>query len=393
MNCRIQILGAGSEVEHPVRENGKLATDPQTREVAAGKWRLSSPAVMLTHDRTRILFDAGPDLGKQLRRKTVYLPHWCFITHAHPDHIWGVDELPKQTKIRLKEAAEADHWRVEPFTVDHSIIAPAVGYIFYSDHLKIVYSPDFLTIHHPELLAGANLWLADGSIEIRDIVRGKERNIGHQAMRKTILMANELNIPRVVFLHIGRLFKTRETVTTDLIRYAMAEGIDIQIEVAYDGMEIELTDGFEIVEAVEIWGLYLKPPHGRLLATGEKTLIVKTVAFKEHIRVPIYIVSDAEAGKAKVWAKVVLSEPKEISLEEFNQRRNEHRITKEEQADWAKEIKAWKTGPLYAYSFQLLESYEDQPFITVYPAGVQNFMRVKFVGPRPKELKASHVVA
>jgi len=455
--CRILILGSGSEAT--------LNKDYQALVKRKKAEPRSSPAVLLIHNDTKILFDCGPDIKEQLKEARAR-PDLLFVTHAHPDHIDGIDDIPENTRKYLKEGAEFDHCKVIAFPIIHSVIAPAVGYKFFSDHLRIIYCPDFLRIEEEErVLPNTDLAILDGSSLKRDIVRGPQKNIGHQSMINSIAMCRRYGIKNIIFIHIGTHGKNHEWLEKYIANQAKEGETFI---VAKDGMEFELTarglatlkesnygwtwtcevspeiqtksvEGIETeipwlassetgtaspttntfpsptgdlgrgggdcttfihetttsipapiteIESEETTsaGLYLKSPHGRRIADKQKTLIVKTVKFTKHIRVPIYILSvedENEPGEAMVWAKVVLSEPQAISVDEFWKRKNEHTISREEFDDWG-----WKGKPLYAYYFQLLEVYKP-PLKAKYPAGVQNWIEdVQFIGKAPKELKA-----
>jgi len=385
MNCRVIVLGCGSEAEVP--EKG--CECEQCRETRASKWPRSSPAVMLVHNDTRLLLDAGPDIGKQLERKGIFNPHYCWISHAHPDHIDGIDDLPASTRVFIKEPFEFDHCRVEVFPVTHSTIRPATGCVFYSDHLKIAYVPDFLEIspEGKELIKGANLAILDGSSILRDIRRGTEEEpIGHQSMANSLRMAKDLGIKRVLFLHFGHIKVGRDT-----LREILSSNVPDAPEffLSQDGFEIDILDGIRQEQEGKTFksilsGLYLLPPHGELIAKREKTLIIKSVKFTENLLVPVYVVSKEEddpRGQASVWAKIVLSEPEAIDLEQFEKLRDQHRITDEERETWWKGIKKF-----YAYKFQFLEGYIP-PYKCILEPGVQVWIKnVTFIGEKPKEL-------
>jgi len=109
--CEFWILGSGSEA----------TISPKYK----GKEKRTSPALLLQHDGTRILFDAGPDIAGQLKK--VPDPHVVFITHAHPDHIDGIDDLGQQVRRFLKEPGTIDHLEVVPVPVEHSRIRNRSG--------------------------------------------------------------------------------------------------------------------------------------------------------------------------------------------------------------------------------------------------------------------------
>lgn len=111
-------------------------------------------------------------------------------------------------------------------------------------------------------------------------------------------------------------------------------------------------------------GIYLTPPHGRLIAEGKKTLIVKSIKFTKYTGTPIIVVS----GK-KAYGEIVLKPPIEINLDEFDDLRDKHRITEDERNRW------WASKQkLYAYDFTVQKIY-DSPIKVDIPRGAQTFFR------------------
>jgi 2'-5' RNA ligase len=111
-------------------------------------------------------------------------------------------------------------------------------------------------------------------------------------------------------------------------------------------------------------GIYLTPPHGKLIAEKKKRLIIKSVKFSRYTGTPIIVVS----GK-KAYGEIILKPPIEINLEEFNALRKEHRITERERNRW------WKgKDRLYAYEFDIQKIYDKPLSVDVLP-GTQTFIR------------------
>jgi len=107
-------------------------------------------------------------------------------------------------------------------------------------------------------------------------------------------------------------------------------------------------------------------PHGELIWKGKKTLIVKHKKFTKYVGKPLYLISDKLC-----YGIIYLDEPREISKDEFDKLRNEHRISDEE-------VKKWKwTFPLYAYAFKFQKYPTPKP--VKIPRGVQVFVDAKNV--------------
>jgi phosphoribosyl 1,2-cyclic phosphate phosphodiesterase len=85
---RLTILGSGTSMGIPVIGCSCgvcTSTDLHNQ-------RLRSSA-LLEHDGTTILIDAGPDLRIQMLRQRVTRLDALLLTHAHADHIGGIDDL------------------------------------------------------------------------------------------------------------------------------------------------------------------------------------------------------------------------------------------------------------------------------------------------------------
>ena len=158
---------------------------------------------------------------------------------------------------------------------------------------------------------------------------------------------------------------------------------DIKVEAATDGKEIELEEsklGKTTTEEIEPMipkiivklkpktGLYLVAPHGEMIATTQKTLIVKSKKFEAHIGEPIYLLQDKVC-----YGIITLKEPREITPIEFEKLREKHQITDEEA------FKHWgwkKDTPLFAYEFRIEEIW-DPPLPVKIPQGIQVFVDAK----------------
>lgn len=91
---KITILGSGSAYGLPMIFNtwGKAnPNNPQNRR--------SRASLLLEEDGKSVLIDAGPDLRYQLNDNNVTNIDSVFITHGHYDHIAGIPELPRATKL------------------------------------------------------------------------------------------------------------------------------------------------------------------------------------------------------------------------------------------------------------------------------------------------------
>jgi len=115
-------------------------------------------------------------------------------------------------------------------------------------------------------------------------------------------------------------------------------------------------------ELQDLPGLYLVEPHSYWIWNGEKTAIVKSVKFQAHINEPLYLLGEY------VYGIIKLHEPREISLKQFEDLRDRHRISESERKRWWPD----KTQ-LYLYEFDLVEKFK-QPKEYEFQPGTQIFV-------------------
>ena len=115
-------------------------------------------------------------------------------------------------------------------------------------------------------------------------------------------------------------------------------------------------------------GLILTKPHGTLLASGEKALMVKSVPF-EIENIEYYIVQEDE-----VLGIVEFSKMRDITIEDFRGLEEGHRISEAERKEWWPEH-----DKLYVYEVSAVNKFRD-PIKIERPKGSQTFIKkIKFV--------------
>ncbi|MBN2025696.1 MAG: MBL fold metallo-hydrolase [Actinobacteria bacterium] len=216
-------------------------------------------SLLLTYLDRKVMIDCGEDWAGQLEDIGA---HAIVITHAHPDHAWGLREgspcpvyatreawdamndypIDERETVSRREPLHIEGMTFEAFGVEHSTRAPAVGYRIRAGEVDIFYVPDVVYIEgRGEALRGTELYVGDGVTMSRSMVRKRgERLIGHTPVRTQLTWCQKEGIPEAVFTHCGSgVVKGDERVLGAQVRsWARERGVEARI--AYDGLEMVL---------------------------------------------------------------------------------------------------------------------------------------------------------
>lgn len=209
----------------------------------------------------RVMIDAGEDWRGELDEVN---PHAIVITHAHPDHAFGLKEgapcpvwapdvaweelqeypIPEEDRhvIEPRTPVEIEEITFEAFPVEHSIRAPAVGYRITAGRVTVWYAPDLVYIdERAEALGGCKLYIGDGATLTRSFVRKRgEALIGHTPVRTQLTWCRKEGVPRAIITHCGSEIVEGDERTLGAELRAMADERGVEAEFAYDGMEMVL---------------------------------------------------------------------------------------------------------------------------------------------------------
>lgn len=212
-------------------------------------------ALLIEHRRKRIMVDAGEDWLGHLDKVR---PHAIVLTHAHPDHAWGLKEgapcpvyateetwklihdypIEERHTIELQKPAEVLGVTFEAFLVLHSVTAQTVGFRISAGRSAFFYGPDLVYIEdRAAALRECSLYIGDGATVTQSFVRKRGTQlIGHTPARTQITWCEKTGVPRCIISHCGNEITTgdEEAILATLQQIGQKKGVAVQL--AYDGM-------------------------------------------------------------------------------------------------------------------------------------------------------------
>ena len=195
-------------------------------------------------------------------------PDAVFVSHAHPDHAWGLEEgtdapvhasaithaiikdLPLRRRVTLEpeKSVTAGPFRLTAFPVIHSVRCPCVAARIEAPGLVLVYSGDIISFERPEAaLAGADVYIGDGSTLKGSLVRRHPTGglMGHTTVRAQLGWLGKFGIGRAIFSHFGKgpIGMGEPALKDALAELAAERAPGCRVSTARDDLKVEVAAG------------------------------------------------------------------------------------------------------------------------------------------------------
>ena len=219
-------------------------------------------AFTIEADGFRLLCDFGENRQGLLRK---IRPDAIFVSHAHPDHSWGLKEgtrtpvyasaitheltaesvLLERIVLEPRKRVRVGPFRLTAYPVVHSTRCPGIAARLEVSGHVVVYSGDIVAFDAPaEALEGARVYVGDGSTLTASLVRRQPGGVlvGHTTVRAQLGWLAKAGVPRAVFSHFGTgpIELGDEALDAALTELAAERAPGCEVSAARDGATFDL---------------------------------------------------------------------------------------------------------------------------------------------------------
>ena len=220
-------------------------------------------ATMVIYRGKNVMIDCGENWLGQVSQLQ---PRAILITHAHPDHAFGLKHgspcpvyatteawktmkrfpIPESFRkvVEPRRTERIADMMFEAFPVIHSVLAPAVGYRISAGDVAVFYVPDVVRIpDRSRALAGIRTYIGDGAVITRSLLRRERRYgrlIGHASIQAQLGWCRAEGVAEMIVTHCGSAMVRSNAKDTGKILQSLSVEYGVRIKIAHDGMEIVL---------------------------------------------------------------------------------------------------------------------------------------------------------
>lgn len=219
-------------------------------------------AFVLEAEGFRLLCDFGQNREGMLAK---IAPDAILVSHAHPDHSWGLKEgtdlpvyasavtheilkdlpISRREVLEPRRAAKVGPLRVTTYPVVHSVRCPCIASRIETSEGTLVYSGDIVSFEDPdEALRGADAYLGDGSTLKVSLVRRHPSGVlvGHTTIRAQLGWLAKAEVKRAVFSHFGKgpIEMGEEALHAALEDLSAEKAPECRVTAARDGLRVRL---------------------------------------------------------------------------------------------------------------------------------------------------------
>jgi ribonuclease BN (tRNA processing enzyme) len=223
-------------------------------DISSKKHKMHS-SILFSYKNCRVMIDCGESFLKKIKDIS---PDFIVITHAHPDHAWGLKNgapcpvfateeawnnmdfpIRKKKIMPLRKKIKIGPFIFEAFPVIHSIRCQAVGYKIQAGKKKIFFVPDVVYIENiKEAFKDILFYIGDGATIYRNMVRRSKKTkelFGHATIKSQLTWCRKNKVSKMIITHCGKDVVKNEKKAKEIIE-KMARDRGVEVKIAYDKM-------------------------------------------------------------------------------------------------------------------------------------------------------------